>query len=89
MLQDIQPIQCFPELMDTLILFFSAENATLHKYILQDSRSMFRTSPEVIGNSVLILSQRKLVNDSCFPHPKDSFFSQVSSTYNIFKSKTL
>lgn len=67
MLQDIQHIQCFSELMDTLILYFSAKNATLHKYLLQDSKSMFRTSPEVIGNSVLIVSQRKLVNDSCFP----------------------
>lgn len=59
MLQDIQHVQCFSKLISTLILYFSAENATLHKYIVQNNKTMFRTSLEVIGNSVLILSQVK------------------------------
>lgn len=59
MLQDIQHVQCFSKLISTLILYFSAENATLHKYIVQNNKTVFRTSLEVIGNSVLILNQVK------------------------------
>lgn len=49
---------------------------------------MFRTSPEVIGNAVLTLSQRKLVNDSCFPPTlKIRFLLKSAVHITFFKVK--
>lgn len=41
-------------------IIVSTENATSHKYIVQNGRSIFRTTSEIVGNSVLILSQNSL-----------------------------
>lgn len=51
--------------IDGFFFFFiivSAENAVLHKYIVQNSRSMLGAISEIVGNSVLILSPN-LLND--------------------------
>lgn len=40
----------------------NAENAVLHKYIVQNSRSMLGAISEIVGNSVLILNPN-LLND--------------------------
>ena len=48
----------------TLSVFFrvDAENAVLHKYIVQNSGSMLGAISEIVGNSVLIPSPN-LLND--------------------------
>ena len=46
-------------------IVINAENTTLHKYTVQNGRSMFRAISEIVGNSVLIPSQYSL-NDFFF-----------------------
>lgn len=46
-------------------IVFSAEDAALHKYVVQDSRSMVKAISEIGGNSVQI-SSHNLFNDFIF-----------------------
>lgn len=56
-----------------------AENATLHRYVAQNSRSMFRATSDVVGSSVLTISQKSF---------SDFFYEpQLSNTNAVFKIK--
>ena len=41
-------------------IIVSAENTTLHKYIAQNVRSIFRAISEIVGNPVLVPSQKSI-----------------------------
>lgn len=39
------------------VIVINAENATLHKYVIQNDKRIFRAILETVGNSVLIPGQ--------------------------------
>lgn len=56
-LQNVEHLQLFSELIAVLIFIVNVENATLQKHVLQNVRIMFWALSEIVRNFVLILSQ--------------------------------
>ena len=81
-LQDLEYLQHFPELIAVLIfiIIINAENATLQKHVLQTVRRMFWAISEIVRNFVLILSQNSF----------NEFFNdlQVIKSESNFKNQT-
>jgi hypothetical protein len=62
LLQGIEHHQHFSADQYFDLMIVSAENATSHKYIVQNSRNRFKAMSGMAGSSVLIPSQNHLMN---------------------------